>query len=50
LRAFRRFPQAECPCLATRWANYQRNTRCCGLWLTDPMDSGIFSSAAVNRL
>jgi len=37
-------------CLESRCAKYQQNTRCCGLLLTRTMDSGIFSSAAVNGL
>jgi hypothetical protein len=37
-------------CLESRCAKYQQNTICCGLLLTRTMDSGIFSSAAVNGL
>jgi hypothetical protein len=40
----------KCPCLAIRCRERQRNTRYCGLLLTCTTWSGIFSSAAVNRL
>ncbi|MGA7857411.1 MAG: hypothetical protein WCA11_05775, partial [Terracidiphilus sp.] len=42
------FPQAIWPPLETRYRECEQNTRCCGLRLTCTIDSGIFSSAAVN--
>jgi hypothetical protein len=38
------------PCLESWCAKCYENTRCCGFLLTSTMDSGIFSSAAVNGL
>src|ERR1700728_2992779 len=37
-------------CLRSRCPKCYQNTRCCGLFLTRTMDSGKFSSAAVNRV
>jgi hypothetical protein len=37
-------------CFAAGDRKRKQNTRYCGLRLTCPIDSGIFSTAAVNRL
>jgi hypothetical protein len=44
------FPQAIWLSFESRYRECEQNTRCCGLRLTCTIDSGIFSSAAVNGL